>query len=51
MHLTSFKVRLPREIYINIRYFIHPNAEGYVVMVDHIYAYILQAIELTENSQ
>ena len=29
--------------------FIHPNAEGYVVMVDHIYAYILQAIERVEN--
>ena len=29
--------------------FIHPNAKGYIVMVDHIYDYILQAIELTEN--
>lgn len=29
--------------------FIHPNSKGYIVMVDHIYDYILQAIELTEN--
>jgi acyl-CoA thioesterase-1 len=31
--------------------FIHPNAEGYTVMVDHIYEYILQAIELAENRE
>lgn len=29
--------------------FIHPNAKGYSVMVDHIYEYILQAIELAES--
>ena len=29
--------------------FIHPNAKGYAVMVDHIYEYILQAIEQAEN--
>ena len=29
--------------------FIHPNAKGYTVMVDHIYGYVLQAIELAES--
>jgi acyl-CoA thioesterase-1 len=29
--------------------FIHPNANGYAVMVDHIYAYILEAIDLAEK--
>ena len=29
--------------------FIHPNAKGYAVMVDHIYEYILKAIELAGN--
>ena len=29
--------------------FIHPNAEGYTVMVDHIYPFILEAIRLEKN--
>ena len=29
--------------------FIHPNAKGYAVMADHIYDYVLQAIELAED--
>jgi acyl-CoA thioesterase-1 len=29
--------------------FIHPNANGYAVMVDHIYGYIIKALELAEN--
>ena len=29
--------------------FIHPTAEGYAVMVDHIYPFILEAIRLAET--
>ena len=31
--------------------FIHPTAEGYAVMVDHIYPYILEAIQSAENKR
>ncbi len=29
--------------------FIHPNALGYAVMVDHIYPYVLEAIQITQT--